>query len=63
MIHRWVCGLLFWYLRRHNGEISTWQRPRDSKGRPKRKYHIVVVQEMHYLELRMDTHWLRGSGL
>lgn len=60
---KWINQLILWYLRRHNGEVSTWSMPPGAQLRHTRKYHVVLLQEHHYIGLKMNTTWSRGSNL
>jgi hypothetical protein len=57
--------LIVRFLRRCGGEFHVWMQPHLPENRwvPKRKYHVVIMSEMQYHAMKMNTTWQRGNGL
>jgi hypothetical protein len=60
---RWLICTMIWWLRRRGGEVNVLAPTYRTERRLKRRYHVVLLQEHHYVALRMNTTWSRGDSL
>jgi hypothetical protein len=57
-----IFRLIVAYLRRRGGEVHGYAPAYLAVPRHKRKYHICLMSESHYLALKSGT-WTRGTYL